>query len=216
MKSSNSNNDKKTLAQRTHWKKFRELLESLSRIENVHLSDYNSKDICCYTCLGDELLGVNVKFQTNGGMSCWVDDNTYDVYEIPAYSNTSKMCGEFLYLAHNVSFDYWLFGEMTYRINRGKTAANKTLYETAYYIPYGAYTLYDENNITTIKKTVTGKHLTYGGYVGRNNYSFDHLGRRKAAYNTSHKKEVNSITGRAPKVNVNKKKAVKIYKKKDK
>ena len=208
-----SNSNKKSLAQRTHWRRLKELLSFLSKIEKVQLSDYNSNNICCYSCLGDELTGVNVKFQTVGGMSCWVSDNSYDVYEVPSYTNTTKMCGDFLFLAHNTSFDYWLFGEMTYRISTAKTASNKVLYETAYYVPYGTYTVFDEYELLTVKKTVVGKHVTYGGHYGDKKFSFDHLDRRRRAYGSSAKKETQKILGRYEKKSSNSKNPVKIFNK---
>lgn len=122
--------------------------------------------------------------------------------------------GEFLYLTHNTSFDYWIFGEMSYKIDYGKTNYNKTLYETVSFRPFGAYSVYDENDIISIKKTVSGRYLTYGGKLGDKNMSFDPIGTRKKAYSTSSKRETQKIIKKDHNSNTNNQNSVKIYKEK--
>ena len=49
----------------THWRRLRNILNSLAKLEGVDLSSYNTEKILCYQTIGTEMQGKNVKFRTN-------------------------------------------------------------------------------------------------------------------------------------------------------
>lgn len=198
---------------RVHWRRIKNLLNGLSSVENVDVNRYNFSNICCYKCTGIELQGKNVKYKTRGNNSCWVDDNSYEVFEVPHVTNKYRGYGSFIFLAHNTSFDYWVFGEMTYQLDYSKTQGSTSTHDNVYYIPYGIYTIGDENAPTTIKKTVFGKNATYGG-KGSKLVMFDSCGNRMKAHRGMESRTVDQVnkTRNRYKKSVNKNTDVKIYK----
>lgn len=50
----------------THWRRFRNILDDICRLEKVDLSNYNTEKITCYRTVGIELQGTNVSFVQNG------------------------------------------------------------------------------------------------------------------------------------------------------
>lgn len=88
-------------------------MNDIGNYEAVSMENYDLDNITCYECTGETFKGYNVICSAGVGRSAWVNDNMYDVFEAPAIYNLGdyKFTGDFLYLAHNVDFDYWLFGK---------------------------------------------------------------------------------------------------------
>jgi hypothetical protein len=91
-----------------HWRKIRTTLSKIAQIENFDLSLYDTQNIRCYSCVGNDLEGRNVTYCTNDGASCFVGDNTYSVFEVPSLNNNDKsnFCGKHVFLAHDIPYDY--------------------------------------------------------------------------------------------------------------
>lgn len=139
--------------------------------------------------MGYELNGKNVKFNTEGNNSCWVGSNHYDIFEVPANynSNKYKLIGDFLCLAYNTDFDYWIMADMTYKINFQNTNAYGKVDDYVSYAPYGSYDILtaSSNKASAISKKENGFYVTYGGKGDPKSEYFDNLGSRKKAYGYS-------------------------------
>ena len=204
-------NNELPLHKTTHWRRLRGILNSLSSLEGVDLSTYNPEKIVCYRTIGSEMQGKNVKFHNTASRSCWVMDNHYDFYEIPKTGNEKNIEGKFLFLAHNTDFDYWIFGQMEYRINKFSSSFS----DNAEFLPYGTYDVTIDGNKHLIQKKRLGRNTDYG--FKNPNGIFDALGARKKAYNTSASKLLGKSAG--IKQNMHSLKggdAVKVYKNKKK
>lgn len=127
------------------------------------------------------------------GRSSWVADNYYDFYEIPLKGNEFKIVGDFIFLAHNIHFDYWIFGEMKYSIDESETKRTMSLVDNASFIPFGTYDVIVNKNEHSIQKKRLGRNTDYGFL--KPNGLFDTLGIRKKAYKTSASKLIGSLTG---------------------
>lgn len=101
---------------------------------------------------------------------------------------------------------------MTLKLNKSMTYGTTSTYENAYYIPYGAYTFGNEVEIVSIRKTVAGWYLTYGGNVLRQRL-FDCCSNRKRAHKATESRTVNQVNRTNNRETaINKNKSVKIYK----
>lgn len=129
------------------------------------------------------------------GASCWVSNNHYDVYEIPKVGHEFEIEGEFIFLAHNTDFDYWLFGAMEYRINKSRSISERTLFDTAEFLPFGSYDVITDGRNTSIKKKTTTITTNYGYSAKDLKGTFDHIGSRKRAYKTSPSKLLGKLLG---------------------
>lgn len=49
----------------THWRRLRNILNSLAKLEKIDISVYNTERITCYQTIGTEMQGKNVKFHTS-------------------------------------------------------------------------------------------------------------------------------------------------------
>ena len=58
------NNNK--IHNKVHWRRIKNIFNSLVEVENVNQNQYNFSNICCYACMGIELQGINVKYKTTG------------------------------------------------------------------------------------------------------------------------------------------------------
>lgn len=116
--------------------------------------------------------GKNVSFETTTGQSIWVENNTYNVFEIPKKENSGQVEGEYLTLAQNIDFDYWLLADFEYHIVDMK---NSHLVEKVSYSPYGIYTISLSKEKSSITKKQTGMSIDYG--LSDFPYNFDTIGR---------------------------------------
>lgn len=129
--------------------------------------------------------------------------------------NEFKIEGDFLYLAHNTDFDYWLFGSMEYRIDRNRTRTENILVDRAEFLPFGSYDIITDGGSTCIRKKTTGFNSNYGFSGKELKGTFDYVGARKRAYRTTSSKLIGQVIG----INSNIKSIkggdkVKVYKKK--
>lgn len=177
------NNRNNELRDTVHWRRFKEMANGFFELEKNSTSGYDFNHICCYSCIGSELQGTNVNYSVVDGCSCFVADNRYDFFEIPKYSNNPKYTGEYKFLAHNTSFDYWIFGDMKYTI-RDNFETTATLNDRANFTPYGAYNVVLADGEYSITKTEYGKNVIYGGNKPVK-HRFDRIGNRLKAYGTS-------------------------------
>lgn len=92
------------------------------------------------------------------GNSCWANDNTYEIYELPKKSNKSayKFTGDFLVLAKNTSFDYWVLTTL-------KITLDSDFNEKAFYRPYGQYTIATSGKDMAVRKNMRGAKVIFGG-----------------------------------------------------
>ena len=58
--------------------------------EQIDLKDFDLNHIVCYRCEGIDLQGRNVVLSGFKGRSCFVDDNSYEVFEIPFIKNNEN------------------------------------------------------------------------------------------------------------------------------
>lgn len=205
------------LHQTTHWRKLRNIIRELAKFEGVEtaIKNYNTEKITCYSAHGEQLQGENSEFFTKEGRSCWVSDNSYDVYEIPKVGRERNIEGEYYILVHNTDFDYWIFGKMTYTINRNETKRQSKLIDRVKFLPYGRYQIISTERGFNITRTTKGKDCEFGFHNPKG--WFDTIGARKRAYGTSGAKLVGNIIGRTQNIkSVKGGDAVKIYKKKPK
>lgn len=106
------------------------------------------------------------------GRSCFVSNNTYDVYEAPKIGQRQDITGEFFVLAHNSSYDYWIAAIMTDKL-KGQS-------EQIHYEVLGKYTISSDGEKTILSKELNGKEINYGD----NTLSkfFDQFNIRRKAY----------------------------------
>lgn len=129
--------------------------------------------------------GGNAIFKTYGGASCFVSNNYYEIYEVPARSNhyKSNLEGKFLLFAKNTDFNYWLVADMFYSINYKSTNKNYYLADSVKINPKGYYTISSNKNQHLVNKTNSGKKCNYGYKNAKGR--FDQTGARKKAYGTN-------------------------------
>ena len=181
------------LKQCVHWRRMREAISLLEKKEKVNLKDYDLFNITCFNISGLELQGKNTFFNNKSNLSCFVFDNFYEFFEIPKRSNLYKASGEFLFLAHNISFDYWIFGKMSHSLDFKKTKIQNNFSEKVRYTVFGHYNLLlNEKTTISVNKIVFGKNVIYGGKNSNKN-NFDFLGNRKGAYGTTNSKLLNEV-----------------------
>lgn len=114
--------------------------------------------------MGKELQGRNVKYFTNRKFACYVDDNKYDIFEVPKTSNIRPAYGDFLVLAYDSSFDYWVLSDMNVKLNEKATKElESSIYETVKIDPYGYYSFGNEVNPTSVRKIAKGGTAENGG-----------------------------------------------------
>lgn len=153
-----------------HWRSFRTIAKLLAKMEHVSYADYDLNHITCYTVMGFSLMGKNVvfNFPNKKTRACFVHDNQYDMFEIPKNTNVRVPHGDYYFIAHNRTFDYWVFGEL-------KVGGN-----IVYYDPYGFYHVAVDGENVSITKVISGDDCSYGeNDVSR---TFDNLYVRRRAY----------------------------------
>ena len=112
------------LHKRTHFRRLRELSESIMKYEGLDISQYNLFNIRCYEAYGRDLKGRNVFFNTSGSESFIVSGSKknpaiYEVYEIPHIGNTKgSPIGKFFFLMYFKDWKYWLVGELIVKSSR--------------------------------------------------------------------------------------------------
>jgi hypothetical protein len=182
-------NNNTPLHQRAHFRRIREVITEICNYEGIDLYKYDLFNIRAYETQGQAHAGNNIRYGTETGRSIFVEDNHYDVFEIPKKSN-NKMSpyGEFIFFIHNTSYDYYMLGTLRATLNKSKTIANRFPEESVHYVNYGKYIITFEPSRNNITKVEPGKDFDPGYHPSEVNYIFDSYNARKHAYGTSNHK----------------------------
>lgn len=88
------------------------------------LNKYNLSKMVNYQCYGYDLTGSNCEAR-DPKRHFLVNNNRYDVYEIPMRSNKNglHMTGNFAVLLRNLDFGYWTFALMNHQLRRDNRSA---------------------------------------------------------------------------------------------
>jgi len=177
------------LEQRAHWRRVREVITEIAKYEDINIQNYDLFNIRAYDYVGNGMAGTNVSYNTDNGRSIFVEDNKYDIYEVPKITNDDNSpFGEFIFFIHDTSFDYYLFGIMTVSLNKSSSLANKIVTEKVHYKNYGKYMITYEEHNNNINKVEFGVDYEPGFLSSNINYTYDQYNSRKHAYNTSNHK----------------------------
>lgn len=177
------------LVKTVHWRRIKNTAYTIMDMAGIDESAYNFDNICCYTCTGIDLQGYNVTYSNGKNKSCWVDDNAYTVFEIPAKSNIGEPFeGWFFVLAQNTSFDYWVASAMRYDLRVSASKRLNKVVDDVMFRPIGQFTVAPKYEGATSSMNVIAK--TNGTNCVFDTTSpkmrdFDHQGGRKRAYKTS-------------------------------
>lgn len=172
----------------THFRRLREAIVALCKKCNIDSSKYNLGRITCYRATGRDLNGKNtITRGTDRNRSCFVEDNSYEIYECPSTTNKEKAIGEFLMIAHNTDFDYWIVTIFKYKI---AIKGNKSYVNVSYSPKYCGYVMFNENNINIQKYTKVVYGIDHWLDLGINkgiaeNRYFDETSVRENAYQFS-------------------------------
>lgn len=202
----------------THFRRLREVIVALTRKCNINVNDYDLFRITCYCARGLNLMGNNVTFSNSSlNRCCFVSDNSYEIYECPKKTNKHKYVGNYLVIAHNTSFDYWIVTIMNYKISVDKYSP----VDKVVYLPkYCANVVYkrDKISIIPIEDLVDNRNAVFerGFNLGKTEkFAFDLDGSRSTAYQyTKHKYVLETKKNNNEVLSTDK--AVTIYKKKHK
>jgi hypothetical protein len=204
------------LHKRTHFRRIREIFTEIGEYERINLDDYDLFNMRVYESVGDDLKGKNVSYDTEGNQSIWVFGNNYELFEVPAKRNKKGwLYGDFLFLARNVSYDYYLFGKMKISLDKDKSVVAKNIVEDVYYEPYGKYTIvFGTGGNNHIKKEEYGYSFTPGVTSSDHDFTFDSFNSRKLSYSYSKYKILTEIGVKDIEENkITSQKPVEIYKK---
>jgi len=187
-------NNNVPLNARVHYRRTKEIITAVGNYEGIKLDAFDLNHITCYATLGDNLKGNTVSYSNSSTHeSCWVSDNQYEIFEVPAKNNFNKynFCGSFLFLAHDIDYDYWLFGTLKDTINYSETKKKKDLVENVSYYVYGKYQISIGQNSSShiINKKLSGKLVNYGATYCEDPM-FDNFGTRKLAFSKKSNSQV--------------------------
>lgn len=177
------------LHQRAHFRRVREVITEIANYENMNIQNYDLFNMRVYDTMGVAIAGTNVSYNTDNGCSIFVEDNKYDIFEVPSKRNKKgSPYGEFIFFIHNTSFDYYMCGKMRVKLDEYSTKSRKTIVESAHYDNYGKYMITYEPNENNITKVEFGTEFGPGYNINQINYVFDSFNSRKHAFNTSQHK----------------------------
>ena len=193
-----------------HWRKMRDLLRILCEYENIDYSLYDFESINCRRTCGDLLEGSNVTCDIHDkSRSYFVDNNKYDIFEVPKRGKKGQYYGSYLVLIHNTSFDFWLFGKMVSSLNRNDSIRKRAVKDTYFYDMFGHNSVVFGDDVS-FTKTKRGNAIDYGLSSNSYNTYLD----RKRSYHTNDSEILNKLGLRNNPNNLVDNKSVKIYKKK--
>jgi hypothetical protein len=206
------------LHKRTHFRKIREVIIELAKYEGFNPREYDLYKMAVYETVGENLKGKNVSYNIKNGYSCWVKDNKYDIFEVPSiYNEQGSPYGNFLFLAYNRSFNYYLFGYMEVSLNKSETIRTRYVSESVFFKNHGKYDIIFETHDNHINKVEYGSNFDPGVESSEHNFDFDSYNTRKKAYRTDRYKIIKKIDpnfrGTSDPNKVVGKKAVSIYNK---
>lgn len=165
----------------THFRRLREVIKELAKKAKIDITKYNLENIRCYRSVGTSLMGRNVHtLKAQRDRCCFVWDNDYEIYECPCKTNKLQDVGEFLMIAHNTDFDYWMVVILYYNL---KTKQNKSYVNVTYDPKYIGYVMYKSKDHIIIQDFKHPHALELG--LNLTEYYFDHCMFRAGAYNTT-------------------------------
>lgn len=168
------------LHKRAHFRRTREVITEIAKYEGINIQDYDLFAIRAYDTHGENLKGINVSYNTEGNYSCWVLDNRYDMFEVPAKTNEKgSPYGEFLFFSFNQNFQYFQFGTMSVKLNIPETKRTRFITEKILYRPFGKYMITFEGAINHITKVEYGFKFTPGVRSDEHNFAYDSYNSRK-------------------------------------
>ena len=171
------------LHERTHFRRMREVFTEISQYEHIEIDAYDLYNMCVYESVGDNQKGNNVSYDTEGNQSIWVFENRYEIYEVPAKRNVKGWpYGDFLYIAYNTSYDYYMFGKMKVSLDKQRSLQTGNLVEDVHYEPYGKLSIVFTNSKNMITKDEFGYNFTPGVISSDHSFVFDQYNGRKLAY----------------------------------
>ena len=163
----------------THFRRLREVIKELTKKAKIDVTKYNLEKITCYRSEGTSLMGKNVRtLKAQRDRCCFVWDNDYEIYECPRTTNKLPDIGEFLMIAHNTDFDYWMVVILNYNL---ETKQNKSYVNVTYNPKYIGYVMYKSKENIIVQDFMHPHALELG--VNRTEYHFDHCMYRAGAYN---------------------------------
>lgn len=163
----------------THFRRLREVICELTNKAKVDVTKYDLQNIKCYRSTGKNLMGKNVlTLKAQRDRCCFVKDNDYEIYECPCTTNTKSDIGEFLMIAHNIDFDYWLVIIFEYCLS---TKNNKSYVNVKYDPKYNGYVMYKNKENIVVQEFNHEFALQLGANI--NNVYFDNELSRSNAYN---------------------------------
>jgi hypothetical protein len=182
------------LHKRAHFRRIREVMIEIAKYEKFDTRDFNFFKIRAYSTVGQNLKGKNVAYNIKDSASCWVYDNKYDFFEVPSNSNQEGWpYGEFLFLAYNKSFQYYLFGIMTVELDRGRTISTRYVTERVHFKNHGKFFITFEQYDNNIHKSEYGSDFDPGVPSDEHTFDFDSFNSRKIAYNLNSYKIIGKI-----------------------
>jgi hypothetical protein len=171
---------------RTHWRRTREVISEIAKYERFNVEDYDLFSMVAYDTIGQNQKGKNVSYNTHKGLSCWVLDNKYEIFEIPNLRNKKgSPYGNFLFFAYNSSFNYYVFGEMDVKLDGEETRRTKFVTENVHYEVYGKYDIVFTGRDNNITKQEYGAQFDPGMPSNEHTFTFDSFNERKKAFRTS-------------------------------
>jgi hypothetical protein len=171
------------LHERTHFRRMREVFTEIAQYEHIEIEAYDLYNMCVYESVGDNQKGSNVSYDTEGNQSIWVFGNEYEIYEVPAKRNIKGWpYGDFLYIAYNTSFQYYMFGKMKVSLDKTRSVKTGTIVEDVHYEPYGKLTITFTKDKNLIHKEEFGYEFTPGVISSDHSFNFDKFNGRKLAY----------------------------------
>lgn len=178
----NQARDEQPLHKTLHFRRLRELIVALSNYEHLNIEQFNLNRMKSYRTMGINLRGKNVITGGIGTNSCFVENNHYNVIEVPVYGKENKHTGKFLFLAQNTDFNYYIFGFLNVSIDYKKTKETGKLNERVNFTILGKYTssVSNENKIEVFKE-LSGAKMIYSTSAPTEKY-FDSFGNRKSAF----------------------------------
>ena len=187
-------NNSTPLHERAHFRRIREIITEIADYEGIPLNQYDLFNIRAYETMGANLIGSNVSYNTETNRAIFVEDNKYDVFEIPKKSNEKfSYYGDFLFFIHNTSFDYYMLGTMKVTLNKSETLANRFPSEKAQYRNFGKYIITFEPSRNNVSKVQHGHKFDPGFEVGSISHLYDSYNTRKHVYKTSNHKVLREL-----------------------
>jgi len=182
------------LYKRAHFRRAREVITEIAKNENINIHNYDLFNIRVYDAFGQSVAGKNVSYNTDNGRAIFVEDNKYDIFEVPKNTNVKDSpYGEFIFFIHNTSYDYYMLGILRVTLDEYATKSKKIVTEAVKYNNCGQYLISYEKHDNHITKAINGIDFDPGYLPSAVGYNFDSFNARKHSYDTSHHKILRNL-----------------------